>query len=303
MKHEQKECGPPQHGLYDPSFERDACGVGMVCSLRGEKSHDIVVKALDVLANLEHRGATGYDPDTGDGAGILLQVPHAFLSEEVAGLPEAGAYGVGMVFLPQDPACRARCERTLEACLTAEGLEVLAWRDVPVCPEAVGELGRSTLPVIRQVFAGCGRVARNHLDRQLFIARKVAENAVRRDGLAGDGTFYLPSCSSRTLVYKGLMRSFRVADFYPELRDPRVASGLALVHQRYSTNTFPSWALAQPFRFISHNGEINTLRGNLNWMRARQGLFRSELLGTGLDRLFPILTEGASDSAILDNAI
>ena len=303
MKHKQKECGPPQHGLYDPSFERDACGVGMVCSLRGEKSHDIVVKALDVLANLEHRGATGYDPDTGDGAGILLQVPHAFFSEEVAGLPEAGAYGVGMVFLPQDPACRARCERTLEACLTAEGLEVLAWRDVPVCPEAVGELGRSTLPVIRQVFAGCGRVARNHLDRQLFIARKVAENAVRRDGLAGDGTFYLPSCSSRTLVYKGLMRSFRVADFYPELRDPRVASGLALVHQRYSTNTFPSWALAQPFRFISHNGEINTLRGNLNWMRARQGLFRSELLGTGLDRLFPILTEGASDSAILDNAI
>jgi len=275
----------------------------MVCSLRGEKSHDIVVKALDVLANLEHRGATGYDPDTGDGAGILLQVPHAFFSEEVVGLPEAGAYGVGMVFLPQDAVCRTRCEQALDACFKDEGLEVLAWRDVPVCPEAVGELGRSTLPVIRQVFVGCGSVARQHLDRHLFIARKVAENVVRRDGLAGDGTFYLPSCSSRTLVYKGLMRSFRVADFYPELRDPRVTSGLALVHQRYSTNTFPSWSLAQPFRFISHNGEINTLRGNLNWMRARQGLFRSELLGTGLERLFPILTEGASDSAILDNAI
>ncbi|MDD4026144.1 MAG: glutamate synthase central domain-containing protein, partial [Kiritimatiellae bacterium] len=275
----------------------------MVCSLRGEKSHEIVTKALGVLANLEHRGATGYDPDTGDGSGILLHVPHAFFSEEVAGLPDAGAYGVGMVFLPQDPASRARCERTLEVCFTAEGLEILTWRDVPVCPEAVGESGRSTQPVIRQVFVGCGRVARERLDRHLFIARKVAENEARRVSLAGDGMFYLPSCSSRTIVYKGLMRSFRVADFYPELRDPRVTSGLALVHQRYSTNTFPAWPLAQPFRLISHNGEINTLRGNLNWMRARQGLFRSELLGTGLERLFPILTEGASDSAILDNAI
>jgi len=303
MRHAQKEFEQPRHGLYDPSFERDACGVGMVCSLRGEKSHEIVTKALGVLANLEHRGATGYDPDTGDGSGILLHVPHAFFSEEVAGLPDAGAYGVGMVFLPQDPASRARCERTLEVCFTAEGLEVLTWRDVPVCPEAVGESGRSTQPVIRQVFVGCGRVARERLDRHLFIARKVAENEVRRVSLAGDGTFYLPSCSSRTIVYKGLMRSFRVADFYPELRDPRVTSGLALVHQRYSTNTFPAWPLAQPFRLISHNGEINTLRGNLNWMRARQGLFRSELLGTGLERLFPILTEGASDSAILDNAI
>ncbi|MDR2849172.1 MAG: glutamate synthase large subunit, partial [Verrucomicrobiota bacterium] len=294
---------PQRPGLYDPSFEKDACGVGMVCSLRGVKSHEIVAKALEVLANLEHRGATGYDPETGDGAGILLQVPHAFFSAEVPGLPEAGAYGVGMVFLPQNAASRAVCEKTLERLFAEEGLQVLAWRDVPVEPTAVGELGRSTLPVIRQVFVGRGAVAAAHLDRHLFIARKLAENEIRTGGLEGAEQFYLPSCSSKVIVYKGLMRSFRVSKFYPELEDPRVASGLALVHQRYSTNTFPAWPLAQPFRFISHNGEINTLRGNLNWMKARQGLFTSELLGTGLERLFPILTEGASDSAILDNAI
>jgi glutamate synthase domain-containing protein 2/glutamate synthase domain-containing protein 1/glutamate synthase domain-containing protein 3 len=289
--------------LYDPAFEKDACGVGMVCSLRGEKSHGIVAKALEVLANLEHRGATGYDPETGDGAGILLQVPHAFFSAEVKGLPGAGEYGAGMVFLPQDAADRAVCEETLEKHLKAEGLEVLAWRDVPVDPSAVGELGRGTMPAVRQLFAGRGKVAQEHLDRHLFIARKLAENEIRNAGLGDGARFYVPSFSSKLIVYKGLMRSFRVAEFYPDLKDGRVVSGLALVHQRYSTNTFPAWPLAQPFRFISHNGEINTLRGNLNWMKARQGLFKSELLGTGLERLFPILTEGASDSAILDNAI
>jgi len=303
MRQNESSCYPQQQGLYDPAFEKDACGVGMVCSLKGEKSHDIVVKALQVLANLEHRGATGYDPETGDGAGILLQVPHAFFSSVVKNLPEAGAYGVGMVFLPQNAESRKVCEQSLEKCLKAEGLSVLAWRDVPVQAEAIGELGRGTMPVIRQVFVGRGRVAPEHLDRHLFIARKLAENEVRTSGIEGREQFYLPSCSSKVIVYKGLMRSFRVAQFYPDLESPLVASALALVHQRYSTNTFPAWPLAQPFRFISHNGEINTLRGNMNWMKARQGLFASELLGTGLERLFPILTEGASDSAILDNAI
>jgi len=262
-----------------------------------------VAKALQVLANLEHRGATGYDPETGDGAGILLQVPHAFFSSVVEGLPAAGSYGVGMVFLPQNAESRRVCERALEKHLKDEGLVTLAWRDVPVCPEAIGELGRSTMPFIRQVFVGRGKVAAEHLDRQLFIARKLTENEIRLSSLDGRGQFYLPSLSSKLIVYKGLMRSFRVAKFYLELENPLVASALALVHQRYSTNTFPAWPLAQPFRFISHNGEINTLRGNMNWMKARQGLFSSELLGTGLERLFPILTEGASDSAILDNAI
>jgi glutamate synthase domain-containing protein 2/glutamate synthase domain-containing protein 1/glutamate synthase domain-containing protein 3 len=294
---------PDQQGLYDPTFEKDACGVGMVCSLKGEKSHDIVDKALQVLANLEHRGATGYDPETGDGAGILIQVPHAFFKSVVKGLPEAGLYGAGMVFLPQNATSRAACERVLETYLKAEGLDLLAWRDVPVQPEAIGELGRSTMPFIRQVFVGCGRVAAEHLDRHLFIARKLAENEIRKGALEGREQFYLPSLSSKLIVYKGLMRSFRVAEFYGELKNPLLVSALALVHQRYSTNTFPAWPLAQPFRFISHNGEINTLRGNMNWMKARQGLFTSELLGTGLERLFPILTEGASDSAILDNAI
>ena len=294
---------PERQGLYDPSFEKDACGVGMVCSLRGEKTHDIVVKALQVLANLEHRGATGYDPETGDGAGILLQVPHAFFSSVIRGLPAAGKYGVGMVFLPQHAQSRKVCEAALEKHLTAEGLTVLAWRDVPVCPDAVGELGRGTMPYVRQVFVGCGTVAPEHLDRHLFIARKITENEIRTGALEGREQFYLPSLSAKLIVYKGLMRSFRVAKFYPDLANTLVVSALALVHQRYSTNTFPAWSLAQPFRFISHDGEINTLRGNMNWMKARQGLFESELLGTGLERLFPILTEGASDSAILDNAI
>ncbi|MDA3927183.1 MAG: glutamate synthase large subunit [Kiritimatiellae bacterium] len=294
---------PEKQGMYDPASEKDACGVGMVCHLKGKKSHDIVEKALQVLANLEHRGATGYDPDTGDGAGILIQIPHEFFKSVVDGLPEAGLYGAGSVFLPQSEAGRKICEETLEKYLKAEGLEIIAWRDVPVDPSAIGELGQSTMPFIRQLFVGCGSVAADALDRHLFIARKLAENEILKSDVEGREQFYLPSMSSKLIVYKGLMRSFRVAKFYPELTNPLITSGLALVHQRYSTNTFPAWPLAQPFRFISHNGEINTVRGNMNWMKARQGLFESELLGTGLERLFPILTEGASDSAIIDNAI
>jgi len=303
MRKSEVSLYPDQQGLYDPTFEKDACGVGMVCSLKGEKSHDIVAKALQVLANLEHRGATGYDPETGDGAGILIQLPDAFFKSVAKGLPAVGEYGSGMVFLPQNEASRAACVQILEKHLKDEGLKVLSWRDVPHNPEAIGELGRSTMPCIRQVFVARGSVAAEQLDRHLFIARKLAENEVRNSGLEGRNQFYLPSLSSKLIVYKGLMRSFRVAEFYPDLKDPLLVSALALVHQRYSTNTFPAWPLAQPFRFISHNGEINTLRGNLNWMKARQGLLESELLGTGLERLFPILTEGASDSAILDNAI
>ncbi len=294
---------PRRHGLYDPAFEKDACGVGLVCSLKGERSHDIVVKALQVLANLEHRGAAGSDPETGDGAGITLQLPHELFQTQVRGLPAPGAYGVGMVFLPQDAGRRLWCERALDKCFAEEGLQTIAWRDVPVRPEAVGNLGRSMMPFIRQVFVGCGRTDPEHFDRHLFVARKLAENEVRKNGGEGARHFYLPSCSSSVIVYKGLMRSFRVARFYPDLEDSLCRSALALVHQRYSTNTFPAWPLAQPFRFISHNGEINTLRGNMNWMEARQGLFKSELLGAGLERIFPVLTEGASDSAILDNAI
>ncbi|MBW7947676.1 MAG: glutamate synthase subunit alpha, partial [Sphingomonadaceae bacterium] len=215
MKQNVMSYYPEQQGLYDPAFEKDACGVGMVCSLKGVKSHDIVAKALQVLSNLEHRGATGYDPETGDGAGILFQVPHAFFNTVVSGLPEAGNYGVGMVFLPQHAASRSVCEQTLERFMAAEGLEVLAWRDVPICPDAIGELGRSTMPFIRQVFVARGSVAAEHLDRHLFIARKLAENDIRNSGIEGREQFYLPSFSSKLIVYKGLMRSFRVAKFYP----------------------------------------------------------------------------------------
>jgi len=294
---------PEKQGMYNPALEKDACGVGMVCHLKGHKSHMIIEKALEVLANLEHRGATGYDPDTGDGAGILIQIPHDFFKSVVDGLPDAGQYGAGSVFLPQDQSGRHSCEMILEKYLQAEGLEIIGWRDVPVDQSAIGELGQSTMPYIRQVFVASGSVALDALDRHLFIARKLAENEILKSDIEGKNQFYLPSMSSKLIVYKGLMRSFRVSIFYPELTNPLMTSGLALVHQRYSTNTFPAWPLAQPFRFISHNGEINTVRGNMNWMKARQGLFESELLGTGLERLFPILTEGASDSAIIDNAI
>ncbi|MFO7936523.1 MAG: glutamate synthase large subunit [Kiritimatiellia bacterium] len=296
---------PRKKGMYDPALERDSCGVGMVCHLNGEKSHRIVVKALELLANLEHRGATGYDPDTGDGAGIMIQIPHDFFRSVVENIPEPGEYGVGSVFLPQNTDAREFCEEVLGQCLRQQGLELITWRDVPVDPDAIGELGRSTMPFIRQIFAGRGAVPADALNRKLFIARKFAENIILKSNLSDEDKdqFYLSSLSSRLIVYKGLMRSFRVARFYPELNDPLVRSGLAIVHQRYSTNTFPAWPLAQPFRFISHNGEINTVRGNMNWMKARQGLFESELLGNHLQGLFPILTEGASDSAVIDNAI
>ena len=296
---------PRKQGMYDPAFEKDSCGVGMVCHINGEKSHDIIKKALEVLANLEHRGATGYDPDTGDGAGILIQIPHEFFMSVMEGLPEPGDYGVCSVFLPQDRLERRICEKIMEKHLVDGGMEIIGWRYIPVDPSQIGELGRGSMPFIRQLFVGRGAVDAAAFDRKLFIARKRAENEVLNSEISDQSReqFYVPSMSSKLVVYKGLMRSFRVATFYPELTNPLMKSGLALVHQRYSTNTFPAWPLAQPFRFISHNGEINTVRGNMNWMKARQGLFRSEILGTDLEEIFPILTEGASDSAIIDNAI
>ncbi len=305
MKKDKNNYYHEPQGMYDPVFERDACGVGMVCHLKGEKSHGIVRKALEVLSNLEHRGATGYDPDTGDGAGIMIQIPHEFFVTVMEGLSEPGDYGVCSVFLPQDQQARKFCEQVLEKQIRGAGMKMIGWRYVPVDPSQIGELGRESMPFIRQLFVGRGEVAVDALDRKLFIARRITENKVLQSDLSdcAKGQFYISSMSSKLVVYKGLMRSFRVAAFYPELNNPLVSSALALVHQRYSTNTFPAWPLAQPFRFICHNGEINTVRGNMNWMRARQGLLKSELLGSDLADIFPILTEGASDSAILDNAI
>jgi len=300
---------PGPQGLYDPQFERDACGVGFVCRLNGERSHDIIVKALTILRNLTHRGACGCDPKTGDGAGILIQLPHEFLrarcAERRIQLPDPGHYGAGMVFLPRDPAQRQYCVDLFERVVRREGQVLLGWRDVPVDNSPLGEIARRVEPFIRQIFIGRGDNVRDQaeFERALYVIRKVMERAIRESGLPEHKFFYVPSLSSRTIVYKGLILAEDIPTYYPDLREPDMTSGLALVHQRYSTNTFPTWDLAHPFRFLCHNGEINTLRGNINWMHARQSLFKSELFGPDMEKILPVLTPGASDSAILDNAV
>ena len=299
---------PAKQGMYDPRYEHDACGVGFVATLTGEPSHELVEQGLTVLRNLEHRGATGSDPDTGDGAGLLLQVPHAFLSETVGfELPEPGAYAVGIAFLPGEESEAAEAASQIETFAVEEGLSVLGWREVPVAPELLGAGARATMPSFRQLFvkdAGGAGAARTgiSLDRLAFVLRKRAE---REAGV------YFPSLSSRTLVYKGMLTTGQLEPFFPDLSDRRFASAIALVHSRFSTNTFPSWPLAHPYRFVAHNGEINTVQGNRNWMRARESQLASDLFGPGrdgdermaLERTFPVNTPGASDSAIFDEVL
>ena len=298
---------PPKQGLYDPAFEKDGCGIGFVANIKGAKSHDIVRKGLAVLDHLFHRGAQGCDPCTGDGAGILLQVPHAFLqpaADDVGvKLPGAGEYGVGMVFLPPAETDRTSCERLFERTIAEEGLRCLGWRTVPVNSQAIGPQARQTEPVIRQVF-----IARDHFDegkfeRTLYIIRKRVEKAVRESAIHERQYFYIPSLSGRTIVYKGLLLPYQMPQYYLDLNDSSLTSALALIHSRFSTNTFPTWPLAHPYRYICHNGEINTLKGNVNWMRARQGRLQSELFGSDVQKLFPIVYEQQSDSACLDNAV
>ncbi len=303
-------CPPPRRrGLYDPQMEHDACGVGMVCAIDGAVSHDIVRTALQMAINLAHRGACGCDATTGDGAGILMQLPDAFLrrvcGELGMGLPEAGAYGTGLVLLPPDAEQRDRCRLMIEAAIKDQGQELIGWRTVPVNREAIGGLALAVAPTIRQVFVarGAGLADRRAFERKLYIVRKLAERAVRDADLPQKAYFHIPSLSARTMVYKGMFVADQLEPYYPDLTAPDMASALAIVHQRYSTNTFPAWDLAQPFRFLCHNGEINTLRGNINWMNARQALFASDLFGADMAKLFPIATPGASDSAILDNAL
>ncbi|MGO4103240.1 glutamate synthase large subunit [Leifsonia sp. YAF41] len=292
---------PEPQGLYDPAEERDACGLAMVATLRGTAGHDIITLALDALRNLEHRGAVGSDAGTGDGAGIVTQIPDAFLRDVVDfTLPAPGRYAVGNVFLPTDPTARSAIKRSIAAIAAAESLAVLGWREVPVRPDEVGNLARAAMPAIQQLYvqstlltetgALVGGIA---LDRQTWRLRKRAERELE---------VYFASLSCRTMVYKGMVTTLQLEPFYPDLSDPRFASKLALVHSRYSTNTFPSWPLAQPFRMIAHNGEINTVQGNRNWMRARQSQLESELLGE-LAPLLPIVTPGASDSASFDEVV
>ena len=295
--------------LYHPSHEHDACGVGFVAHIKGRKSHAIVEQGLGVLKNLSHRGAVGWDPKLSDGAGILIQIPDRFYREEMAKLgvklPPAGQYGVGMVFLPRDPASRIACEYEIERAIKDEGQVLLGWRDVPVDNADLAEPAKKIEPVIRQVFIGRGRrvTVTDALERKLYIIRKSSGHAIQALRLKHGKEFYVPSMSARTVCYKGMLLAYQVGEYYLDLKDARVESALALVHQRFSTNTFPSWDLAHPFRMICHNGEINTLRGNVNWIRARQGAISSPILGRDLDKIWPLIYDGQSDSASFDNAL
>src|SRR6202795_1891155 len=300
---------PGAQGLYDPAHEHDACGVGFVVDMKGRKSHAIVSQALQVLKNLLHRGACGCEANTGDGAGILIQMPHAFLVRECAALgwslPSPKHYGAGPVFLPRDAAQAAQCRAMLDGIVREEGQTLLGWRVVPTDDAPVGPSARAAEPLIEQVFIGrAARIsAAQSFERKLYVVRKRVEHAVRRSDIPGRGYFYLPSLSANTLIYKGMLSPDQIETMFTDIVDPLVESALALVHQRFSTNTFPSWPLAHPYRYIAHNGEINTLRGNINWMRAREALCRSRLLGDDLKRILPIVVEGGSDSAVFDNVL
>jgi len=297
---------PPKQGLYDPAYEHDACGVGFVANIKGKKSHEILLQGLGILERLTHRGAVGADPRAGDGAGILLQIPDGFFRTVVDfDLPEVGAYAIGMVFLPRNQASRAECEETIERLVIQEGQQVLGWRDVPVNNSDLGYSVKPTEPVIRQIFVARGDKAtdQDSFERKLFVIRKQIEKLIRDAEMEGGDSFYFTSLSSRTLVYKGMLLAFQVGEYYQDLKDARMETALALVHQRFSTNTFPTWDLAHPFRMIAHNGEINTLRGNVNWMAARKSSMASEILGEDLNKIWPLIPEGQSDSACFDNAL
>ncbi|MBS0513528.1 MAG: glutamate synthase subunit alpha [Proteobacteria bacterium] len=301
---------PQKQGLYDPANEHDACGVGFIAHIKGEKRHDIILQGLEILKNLDHRGAVGADPLQGDGAGILIQIPDQLFREEMAkqrvALPLSGEYGVGMVFLPKEAASRLACEEEIERAVVAEGQVVLGWRDVPVNRDMpMSPTVKAMEPVIRQIFIGRGAdvMVTEALERKLYIVRRRAANAIAELQLKHGKEFYMVSMSARTVNYKGLLLANQVGEYYADLLDPRAGSALALVHQRFSTNTFPKWDLAHPFRYIAHNGEINTLRGNYNWMRAREKGVHSPLLGDDLQKIWPLIYPGQSDSASFDNAL
>ncbi|MDR0674262.1 MAG: glutamate synthase subunit alpha [Zoogloeaceae bacterium] len=301
---------PEQQGLYDPAREHDACGVGFVAHIKGQKSHNIIEQGLLILKNLDHRGAVGADPQQGDGAGILIQMPDRFYREEMARLgvtlPDAGEYGVGMLFLPREAASRQACEAEIERNARAEGQVILGWRDLPVDHDTIGSAAvRAVEPVIRQVFIGRGAdvLTTDALERKLYVIRRRSANAIKALKLKHGSKFYVPSFSARTVNYKGMLLAGQVGLYYRDLQDARVISALALVHQRFSTNTFPTWDLAHPFRMIAHNGEINTVRGNVNWFTARSQATFSPLLGDDLKKIWPLHYPGQSDSAAFDNAL
>ncbi|MBI4663849.1 MAG: glutamate synthase subunit alpha, partial [Verrucomicrobia bacterium] len=300
---------PPKQGLYDPWFEHDSCGVGFVVNTKGKKSHQIVRQAIQVLINLNHRGACGCEANTGDGAGILMQMPHAFLSQACrrAGvpLPGPGEYGAGLIFLPQDAAERKHCEEMVGRIVLEEGQELLGWRTVPTNNAMLGATAKAGEPLIRQLFIGRHSKLSDDMafERKLYVIRKRAENEIRYSSLPGSQAFYVPSLSYNTLIYKGMLLTEQIEEYYPDLADPAMETALALVHSRFSTNTFPSWARSHPYRYMAHNGEINTLRGNINWMHARQAMFESDLFSDDIKKILPVIHTDGSDSAMFDNCL
>ena len=301
---------PPRQGLYDPQFEHEACGVGFVVNIKGKKSHTIIEQSLRVLLNLNHRGACGCEVNTGDGAGILLQTPHAFFKEAIKSsgfaLPSPGEYGVGMVFLPHDAAQRAECEKIFTAIVAEEGQRVLGWRSIPTNNVSLGATAKAAEPFMRQAFIARNAKLADDLafERKLYVIRKRAENAIRYSGkVKGGEYFYLSSLSYKTVCYKGMLLTTQLGEYYPDLSHPAMESALALIHSRFSTNTFPSWNRAHPYRYLAHNGEINTLRGNINWMHAAQSNFQSELFGDDIKKILPVINTDGSDSAMFDNCL
>ncbi|MBI3274615.1 MAG: glutamate synthase subunit alpha, partial [Methylocystis sp.] len=299
---------PKAQGLYDPAKEHDSCGVGFVADLHNRKRRDIVEMGLQILLNLDHRGAVGADPKLGDGCGILVQIQHRFFVEECEklgfALPAAGHYAIGQLFMPRDAQARAKAQEIIEGAIVAQGLQLLGWRSLPVDPSDLGDAVRAVEPVHLQAFIGRGAnvTSDEDFERRLYLARKIASNNIV--ALGGTSREYFPvSVSSRTIVYKGMVLVSQLQGYFLDLQDARFTSALALVHQRFATNTFPSWRLAHPYRFVAHNGEINTLRGNLNWMAARQASVSSPLYGPDISKLWPISYEGQSDTACFDNAL
>ncbi len=299
-----------QHGLYSSGNEHDACGLGFVAHIKGVKRHDIVTQALKILENIDHRGAVGADPLMGDGAGLLIQIPDALYREEMAKqgvtLPAAGEYGVGMIFLPKEHASRLACEQEMERAIKAEGQVLLGWRDVPVNVDMpMSPTVRKKEPILRQVFIGRGNdvIVQDALERKLYVIRKTASANIQALKLKHSKEYYVPSMSSRTVVYKGLLLADQVGKYYLDLQDERCVSAIGLVHQRFSTNTFPEWPLAHPYRYVAHNGEINTVKGNYNWMKAREGVMASPVLAADLQKLYPISFADQSDTATFDNCL
>ena len=304
------ELRPSAQGLYNPSNEHDACGVGFVAHIKGKKTHEIIVQGLKILENLDHRGAVGADPLMGDGAGILIQIPDELYRSEMKkqriNLPPVGEYGVGMIFLPKESASRLACEQELERTVRQEGQIVLGWRDVPIDAKMpMSPTVKKTEPVIRQIFIGRGRdiMTTDALERKLYVIRKTGSHAIQDLHLKHGKEYFVASMSARTIVYKGLLLASQVGAYYCDLQDSNAVSALALVHQRFSTNTFPAWELAHPYRLIAHNGEINTVKGNVNWINARTGAISSPVLGDDLQKLWPLIYPGQSDTASFDNCL